>query len=754
MNPWEIAKWRFDQIGPLIDDQVSEAERRARLRKAASQRVPWPVPKDGEPVMKPISAKTLRRWIAAYQAEKIVGLLPKERCDKGQPRTDRCRAINFALGLLYEEPDRSLTQLMAYLAIDFPGLKLSRSNLHRDLQAHPAYRGVLARRSGASAELCSRYQAEFPHDSWQLDGKGPFEVWFTGGKRIKVHVLTVLDDCSRHVLASIIALAEDTAAAVRVTRLAISKWGIGSRFQFDRGSAFDSKNFRDGLAQLGLHRNAVKAKNPKAQGKIEAFHRSLSRWFVRELRHQEVADLAHLEGLLQAMIEELYNKHYHRALKKSPEAALAGRVSKRALGREEIRRAFRKEKTLKSDPKTGEVALPNGSFRVPKERAGKRFTFTYDPVEREAFLLLRGQPEIPLQPFETLRPFFWEDHSEKYGAGQLQKLYELWRGRKRPNAQPGFGLPEVFQQLERLLGRTLPLCDREASKIQHFYAGRSGLQRSGHQNPGRSWGRQAPFDLPQAPIKANRRREETRRPHMNSTAPFPYKDFSRAERSLEEAILNHSDDYVLLSAETGAGKTSLLRSIVARLDRCRTRVLFLHCDRKLGASGLIRVVARSLRISPHRSSAETIQLIAQRLAEEPQQTALILDNAQELPEETLFEARSLAESQLDRHCCLTLILVGLPLLREQIQSIPQLWRRFLIREELTGLTRDEMPAFVEHHFGSELLKQFPPESLRLIFERGRGVPGLLLPMLKVAQRSQDTKDPTLLDDLLQRWDLP
>ena len=185
MDPWEIAAWRFEQIGPLIDDQVSEAERRVRLKKATSRKVLWPARRGREPDSKPISPKTLKRWIAAYKADHMTGLLPNERSDKGKARSDRSRATSYALGLLFEEPERSLTQLLVYLEIKYPELKLTSSTLHRDLQAHPAYRGVLARRNGGSSELCGRYQATLPHDNWQLDGKGPFEVRLKDGTRIK-----------------------------------------------------------------------------------------------------------------------------------------------------------------------------------------------------------------------------------------------------------------------------------------------------------------------------------------------------------------------------------------------------------------------------------------------------------------------------------------------------------------------------------------------------------------------------------------
>ncbi|MCP4876180.1 MAG: hypothetical protein GY896_12000, partial [Gammaproteobacteria bacterium] len=38
-----------------------------------------------------------------------------------------------------------------------------------------------------------------------------------------------------------------------------------------------------------------------------------------------------------------------------------------------------------------------------------------------------------------------------------------------PNAQPGFGLPEVFREFSRLLQRCVPIDQREATAIEAFY---------------------------------------------------------------------------------------------------------------------------------------------------------------------------------------------------------------------------------------------------------------------------------------------
>ena len=175
-DPWEIATWKFEQIGPLLDPKITECERRNRLRELSSRKVPWPALGAEPGKIRRLSARTLRRWVLAHKKQGLIGLLPKVRSDKGRCKAgnDRSRVIQYALGLLYVEPNRSLTQLLVYLGLEFPELHLSRSTLHRDLLAHPAYRGIELRRQGRKNKLRSLYECVAPHECWQLDGKGPF----------------------------------------------------------------------------------------------------------------------------------------------------------------------------------------------------------------------------------------------------------------------------------------------------------------------------------------------------------------------------------------------------------------------------------------------------------------------------------------------------------------------------------------------------------------------------------------------------
>jgi type II secretory pathway predicted ATPase ExeA len=243
---------------------------------------------------------------------------------------------------------------------------------------------------------------------------------------------------------------------------------------------------------------------------------------------------------------------------------------------------------------------------------------------------------------------------------------------------------------------------------------------------------------------------------MNPTHHFAFADFVRVLENLENTFRHHHDRYLLLTGETGVGKTMLCRQLHAALDRCRYRVLYFSHARHLSATGLIRVLANCLRLPTRRSHSETLQGLIHSLREEPHQLLIWFDEAHQLADETLLEARSLAESDLADNGPVRILLIGMPGLRDKLQGIAALWRRIVVRQELTGLTFDELPPFIEHHFGAEKMQLICQEGMRILFERGRGIPGLIVPMFRkiLADSEPNTPiDPLTLDDILQRWEL-
>jgi len=471
-NPRAIAEWRHAQIEEALATPTSDV-RGAVVQAQSRAPVVWP---DGQ--TKPVSVATLYRWIALFLAGGLAALRPARRKDAGKPRAKMpADVLRKAFSLFACDPEISFTFLLALLRADPQlrlaerGISLSRSTLQRRLAADPAYARL--KRARRLARRRRRYVGRHLHDIWHLDAKGPITLRLTSGEKITFHVLTVLEDVSRAALATIVVLTPDLAAAVRVLRLAARRWGLCDRCYADRASIFDTPAFRSGLAQLGVHRIRTRSRNPEANGKIEAYHRVLAAWFTSRLPRQKVVDLVHLQQLLDAFVETLYQDHHHRGLASTPRATLGDKVSPRQVPSARIDAAFLQERVLKAHPKTGEVDLPQGTYLVPDGLRGQRLTFLVDPELRlPPFVVEPGTGRhLPLER-AAIRA---EAHAaeppaaERWGEGPLQTLYDAWQGKVRPVAEPGFGLPEIFTLLADATGRPVPRSDAEAALIQHAY---------------------------------------------------------------------------------------------------------------------------------------------------------------------------------------------------------------------------------------------------------------------------------------------
>ena len=243
---------------------------------------------------------------------------------------------------------------------------------------------------------------------------------------------------------------------------------------------------------------------------------------------------------------------------------------------------------------------------------------------------------------------------------------------------------------------------------------------------------------------------------MTSQTPFLYRDFLEARDRLEHALTQDEETYALLTGDTGTGKTALLRLLQKQLDRTRYRVIYFSQARKLGAGGLIKRLGEILRVRTSMCHAVTFGRLLSALADDTPRLMIWLDEAHELPEETLAEVRALAESDLDEKAGVQVLLCGLPRLRSDLQIRPHLWRRIVVREEITGLLSDEIGSFLDHHF-PEGTKRLCEKGIAALFDRAKGAPGLVLPMYKAVLRgvtsTKGTIDVHHVEEALDRWDL-
>lgn len=466
-DPLREACWRFEQISPLLDPQLTASERRRMMEEMGRVYVRW---SSGREAVIPVS--TTYRWLNAYRKEpRIESLMRAGR--KSKTIAIKLEWVQYALAQLEEEAERSLFILCLQIKHYF-GLERtpSRSSLHRSLLKEQRYI-KLRRRAGGERKLRCHFQAQQPHQIWHADAKGAFMVQFTDGSKHKIQVLSILDDATRFVLAALIIQSESLGAAVATFRAAAARWGLPWKFYADRGSAYDSNAFRKGLAILGIHRINTRIRNPSAHGKIEAYHRVLKKWFVLELKHQPIRDTKHLQALLDAVLDQVYHEHVHRELKQTPRAAFGNHISKRTVALQRLHEAFLIEKTLTAHKKTGEIRVAGKLFIVPERFWGRnrQVRIAIDPESATT-------PNVVVKPgvYEPLAPAFPEPESltepvqEDEPVGPLTPLLERYRGRILPQARGGFGLPEIYELFARAMGREVPTTETEAATISQWLA--------------------------------------------------------------------------------------------------------------------------------------------------------------------------------------------------------------------------------------------------------------------------------------------
>jgi type II secretory pathway predicted ATPase ExeA len=121
----------------------------------------------------------------------------------------------------------------------------------------------------------------------------------------------------------------------------------------------------------------------------------------------------------------------------------------------------------------------------------------------------------------------------------------------------------------------------------------------------------------------------------------------------------------LLLSEPGCGKSLLLGVLADELARLG-RVVHYFAYASAGPFGLVNVLARKIGIAPSRSRAETAYHIAAHLAQDERLHVVVVDEAHEVPDDTLEDLRLLSITDFDRKSPFLLLLAGQPRLDDRL----------------------------------------------------------------------------------------
>jgi general secretion pathway protein A len=200
---------------------------------------------------------------------------------------------------------------------------------------------------------------------------------------------------------------------------------------------------------------------------------------------------------------------------------------------------------------------------------------------------------------------------------------------------------------------------------------------------------------------------------------------------LEYAIVENKG-FVVVTGEIGSGKTTLINYLLNKIG-ADIQVGLVNNTNILPAE-FLKMVCQEFELNPKTNDkAELIDIFSGYLIEQfavGERVVLIVDEAQNLTNDTMEEIRMLSNIETEKHHLIQIILVGQPELKFKLQqrNLKQFAQRVTVHCHLKGLEKDEVNEYISHRLevgGGDRYDIFDKETIDLIAVYSRGIPRLI-----------------------------
>jgi len=210
---------------------------------------------------------------------------------------------------------------------------------------------------------------------------------------------------------------------------------------------------------------------------------------------------------------------------------------------------------------------------------------------------------------------------------------------------------------------------------------------------------------------------------------FDSKQHRRAKAYLEYG-LHQNEGFIVVTGEVGAGKTTLVRGLLATLDPGKVVAAQL-VSTQLDADDMLRMVAAAFGVRfKDMAKADLILALEAFLVEvarRGKRCLLIVDEAQNLAPRAVEELRMLSNFQFESHALLQSFLVGQPEFRAIMMSpqMEQLRQRVIAACHIGPINEEETRAYIDHRLacaGAQGEPQFDAAAYAAIYRASGGIP--------------------------------
>jgi general secretion pathway protein A len=192
--------------------------------------------------------------------------------------------------------------------------------------------------------------------------------------------------------------------------------------------------------------------------------------------------------------------------------------------------------------------------------------------------------------------------------------------------------------------------------------------------------------------------------------------------------------FVTIVGEVGVGKTTVIRAYLERADRQQFKTIYI-ANSEVSFHTLLKSVLRELGVD-YDTAEEPFNMVNrlhQVLLEEYEQghkVALIFDEAQDMPVETLEHLRILSNLETPTEKLLQIVFVGQPELKHKLgfKELRYLKQRVVLGVTIEPLTDRQSLAYIHHRLAkvaTVLEPIFTPSALKLIVAAAKGTPRIL-----------------------------